>query len=237
MVNGIRDFKDWFAGFEEQYAIIDGTACDMLMSEGGLEFRATRDIDMVLIVEHLTREFGTRFWEYVKEAGYEHRNKRTGKLQFYRFVSPRSDDFPYMIELFSRRLESLSLPSEAMLTPLLLDAELSSLSAILLDGNYYEMLRNEKIIVDGIPLLGATHLILFKIKAWLDLTARKAAGDSIDAKTIRKHKNDVFRISVLLSPEMRVVLSDSMKNDVAAFVNAMVAETIDLKSLGVSAGS
>ncbi|MDD3898415.1 MAG: tyrosine-type recombinase/integrase, partial [Syntrophomonadaceae bacterium] len=42
----------------DQYAIIGGTACDLLMSEDGLDFRATRDIDIVLIVESLTPEFG-----------------------------------------------------------------------------------------------------------------------------------------------------------------------------------
>ena len=28
MVTGIGSFKEWFKGNEEQYAIIDGTACD-----------------------------------------------------------------------------------------------------------------------------------------------------------------------------------------------------------------
>lgn len=33
-------------GSEEQYAIIGGTACDILMTEEGLDFRATKDIDL-----------------------------------------------------------------------------------------------------------------------------------------------------------------------------------------------
>ena len=36
MVTGIDSFKEWFKGYEEQYAIIGGTACDILMTEGGL---------------------------------------------------------------------------------------------------------------------------------------------------------------------------------------------------------
>ena len=48
MVTGIESFKEWFKGNEEQYAIIGGTACDILMSEEGLDFRATKDIDLVL---------------------------------------------------------------------------------------------------------------------------------------------------------------------------------------------
>lgn len=85
MVSGIESFKKWFAGYGDQYAIIGGTACDLLMSEDGLDFRATRDIDMVLIVESLTHEFGVRLWEYIIAGGYEHKNKSTGEPQFYRF--------------------------------------------------------------------------------------------------------------------------------------------------------
>ena len=49
MVTGIDSFKEWFKGSEEQYAIIGGTACDILMTEEGLDFRATKDIDLTVI--------------------------------------------------------------------------------------------------------------------------------------------------------------------------------------------
>ena len=42
MVTGIDSFKEWFKGSEEQYAIIGGTGCDILMTEEGLDFRATK---------------------------------------------------------------------------------------------------------------------------------------------------------------------------------------------------
>lgn len=81
MVRGIESFREWFQGYEEQYAIIGGTACDLLMTEEGLDFRATKDIDLVLIIESVDAAFGSRFWEHVTAAGYEHRNKSTGKPQ------------------------------------------------------------------------------------------------------------------------------------------------------------
>lgn len=37
MVTGIESFKEWFKGNESQYAIIGGTACDILMTEEGLQ--------------------------------------------------------------------------------------------------------------------------------------------------------------------------------------------------------
>lgn len=42
MVTGIDSFKEWFKGFEEQYVIIGGTACDILMTEEGMDFRAKK---------------------------------------------------------------------------------------------------------------------------------------------------------------------------------------------------
>ena len=40
----------------------------------------------------------------------------------------------------------------------------------------------------------ACDIILFKIKAWLDLSERRENGEHIDSKNIKKHKNDIMRI-------------------------------------------
>ena len=73
MVTGIDSFKEWFNGSEEQYAIIGGTACDILMTEDGLDFRATNDIDLILIIEAVDAYFGKKFWEYIKKLSPNHR--------------------------------------------------------------------------------------------------------------------------------------------------------------------
>lgn len=233
MVSGIESFKAWFRGFTDQYMIIGGTACDLLMSEAGLDFRATKDIDLVLIVESLTPEFGLRFWEYIVKAGYEHINRSNGEPQFYRFTNPKSKEYPIMIELFSRRKESITLPENAVLTPLPLDEELSSLSAILLDNDYYHFLLKGRTQIDGIPILDVGYLIPFKAKAWMDLSAVKAAGENIDSKNVKKHKNDVFRLSLLLTPETRIALPDSIYVDLMYFLTAMIDEQVDLNKLGL----
>ena len=61
MVLGIERFKEWFRGYENHYAIIGGTACDLLMTEEGLDFRGTKDIDLVLIVEAINPELEDGF--------------------------------------------------------------------------------------------------------------------------------------------------------------------------------
>ena len=233
MVNGFTSFKKHFKGYENQYVIIGGTACDLIMSNEALNFRATKDIDIVLIVESLTREFGKQFWNYIKEANYQYLNKSTGNAQFYRFTSPKNKDYPYMIEIFSRNPDFIILEEDAILTPLPIDDEVSSLSAILLNEPYYELLKTGQMLVDDVPVLKPTCIIPFKAKAWLDLNERKANGEHVDSKNIKKHKNDVFRIAQLLSAESRQKLGPEVAKDMAAFLSAMETEDVNLKSLGI----
>ena len=233
MVTGIDSFREWFKGYENHYVIIGGTACDILMSEGGLLFRATKDIDIVLIVEAIDHEFGKKIWDYIKEAGYRSCNRSTGNPQFYRFSYPRSDKYPAMIELFARKLDIIKLPEDAVLTPLPLDDELSSLSAILLDEDYYNFMKNGKVIVDGVSVLEPMHIIPFKAKAWLDLTNRKNNGEHVDSKNIRKHKNDVFRLSDLVDVDAKIFVSKGVYKDIFDFINRMDGEEIDVNQLGI----
>ena len=233
MIIGIDSFKEWFKGYEEQYVIIGGTACDILMSKEGLDFRSTKDIDLVLIVEAINAEFGIRFWEYVKQAGYEHHDKNTSIPQFYRFTHPSSNFYPYMIELFTRRLDTIQVPKDAILTPLPIDDDISSLSAILLNDDYYEFLKQGRITIDGVPILDATYLIPFKAKAWLDLTRRKSLGEHVDSKNIKKHKNDIFRLTELLNQNERIIAPKSICKDIKEFVASMANETIDIRQLGL----
>lgn len=51
MVKGIESFKEKFKDYTDCYTVIGGTACDILMTEANQEFRATKDIDMILILE------------------------------------------------------------------------------------------------------------------------------------------------------------------------------------------
>lgn len=233
MLTGFTKFKEKFQGFEDQYVVIGGTACDLLMENEEMTFRATKDIDIVLIVEAVTAEFGKAFWEYVKEAEYEHKNKSTGNTQLYRFTSPKSKEYPFMIEIFSKKPEFIKLDENAVLTPLPIGDEISSLSAILLNDAYYDLLKDGQVILDGIPVLRELCLIPLKAKAWLDLTERKANGEAVDSRNIKKHKNDVFRLAQLITAESKQVLTEDIVADMKLFLDEMEKETVDLKALGI----
>lgn len=233
MVTGFESFQAWFQGYEEQYTIIGGTACDLLMSNEDFDFRATKDIDLVLLIEALTADFGQHFWQYIKLGGYQHCNKSTGEAQFYRFTHPSQPGYPYMIELFSRKPDLIFLPEDAVLTPISIDDSVSSLSAILLDDAYYNLLRGGMTTLNGVSVLDVGYIIPFKAKAWLDLTARKQRGEPVDSKTIRKHKNDVFRLSVLLKADTQILLNLPVYQDMMEFIQKMDLEAIDIKQLGI----
>ncbi len=101
-MRGIDKFRERFAGRDGEYVLIGGGACDLLFGEAGQDFRATKDLDLVLLVEALTPEFGQVFWDFVREGGYENKQKSSGKPQFYRFSKPKDPAFPAMLELFAR---------------------------------------------------------------------------------------------------------------------------------------
>ena len=141
MVKGLEVFREHFRNFADRYVLIGGTACDIAMTGAGLLFRATKDLDIVLFVEALDGAFVRAFWEFVRAGGYEVQEKSTGEKQFYRFQKPANADYPFMLELFSRQPDVLQVAEGSHLTPLPVEEDASSLSAILLDNDYYNFIR------------------------------------------------------------------------------------------------
>lgn len=224
MVIGVDRFRDHFAGHEHQYVLIGGAACEQVMDEAGLEFRRTKDLDIVLIVEALDAAFSEAFLTFVKAGDYEVRQNGQGERRLYRFQKPKVEGYPFMLELFARKPDGLDLSADATLTPLPIDEEAASLSAILLDENYYALLKTLVRIINGIPVLDETGLIPFKARAWLDLSARFANGEAIDRDNIRKHRNDVARLVQVLPAGVAYEVSDSVRADLAAFTDAAEAD-------------
>ena len=234
MIRGIEKFREYFERFSDYYVIIGGTACDALMDEAGIDFRATKDIDIVLLIEEINPDFAQRIWDFIKAGNYQNLEKSSGSKQYYRFMKPEKDDFPYMIELFTRKPDLMQKSIDSKFTPLHFEEDISSLSAILLDEDYYNLLKSNKIVIEEISVAGAESLILLKAKAFIDLSKRKEEGYSIDSKDIKKHRNDVLRLSQLLSQDQRITITDKLRSDFSEFIDALsVDDNIDLKQLGI----
>ena len=184
MVRGLDIFRAHFAGHADQYVLIGGTAATLAMEGAGLEFRATKDLDIVLHIEALRREFGAVFWSFVEAGGYEVRQaSASGKPVFYRFQKPADPRFPAMLELFCRAPDGIELAEGSHLTPIPIDEAVASLSAILLDEAYYMFVLAGRREADGLPWVGEDRLIPLKASAWLDLGERQARASPWTART------------------------------------------------------
>lgn len=236
MVRGLDVFRGHFAGYADQFVLIGGTAATLAMEEAGLEFRATKDLDIVLHVEALSPSFGEVFWRFVEAGGYEIRQASdTGKPVFYRFQKPADERFPIMLELFCRAPEGIKLAKGSHLTPIPIEEAAASLSAILLDDMYYEFILAGRKEVDELPWVGEDRLIPLKASAWLDLGERHAKGEPVDSRNVRKHANDVLRLSQLLAPDVRIVVAPRIAQDLNRFLDGIEADrSIDPKSIGIN---
>lgn len=221
MVKGIEKFKEYFSGFDDNYIIIGGTACDILEEKAGQPPRATKDIDIILAIEALTPEFVRHFWKFVKEGEYTTRQKGNGKHEYFRFLKPGKDEFPYQIEIFSRSPDRIEIPENAVLTPIPASENLSSLSAILMNEEYYNFTLEHSNMEDEVHIANVESLIALKAKAFNDLSDRKAKGESIDSKNIMKHKNDVFRLVTMLGEADNYTLSPGIFLDLTLFCGAV----------------
>lgn len=231
MVKGLDTFKQYFENYKNQYVLIGGVACDVMFENNDASFRATRDIDMVLIVEALTLEFGEKFWRFIQDGKYRNRSTNGQKPQFYRFDKPEDDSYPKMIELFCRN--EFELCEMSKVTPVHIDDTVSSLSAILLDDDYYKILLEGKAEVNGLSVLRPEYLILFKAKAYLDLKQRKENGEAVDSRDVKKHKKDVLRIAAELLLDKVNGLPTRIKSDIDMFIDSLSTEPFDNSSLEV----
>ncbi len=236
MVRGLGIFKIYFREHSDKYILIGGAACDILFSEVGLPFRATKDLDIVLIVEALNPDFIKQFWRFVESGQYQIQQKSESQKRYYRFFKPKQKDFPAQLELFARNPDLLDLVENTHLTPIPVDEDLSSLSAILMDEDYYSFILEQSKMVDDLHLATVEALICFKAKAFLDLKALKEDGVNIDERDIKKHKNDVVRLSVLLSEGATLALPDSIKSDMVEFISILKNEPPDVKSIAKNMG-
>lgn len=237
MLRGLDVFKKYFEQYPKNYVIIGGTACDTIIDEAGFVPRATRDIDIILVVEALTTEFVKQFWQFIKDGNYGDQEKINDERQYYRFKKPMNTEFPYQIELFSRSPDVIILEGDAHLTPIPVEDNLSNLSAILLNDDYYNYMIEHSQVENGLHHANIEALICLKAKAFLEIKERIQNGSKEDAKQLRKHKADVFRLVVMLAPESQFDLPETIQVHVNQFAELTAKELPDkaiFKEMGLS---
>lgn len=236
MVKGLDKLKEYFKDYPDNYIIIGGTACDIIIDEAGFTARATKDIDIILVVEALSTDFIKQFWQFIIDGNYERKEKSEAERKYYRFINPEDKYFPYQIELFARNPDLLDLDEDVHMTPIPVDDDLSSLSAILLDETYYKYIIANSSIVDDVQRANTDALISLKAKAYLDIAKRIAADGKEDSRHLGKHKGDVFRLGVMLAETDLFEIPDIIKTNMQEFVDTIKDELPDkqiFKTMGL----
>jgi hypothetical protein len=236
VVKGIELFRAHFEKYADYYAIIGGAAASEWFTRQDFVFRATKDIDIVILIEAVDAVFLKQFWNFVVQGGYEIKQRSDGRPIYYRFAKPKSSDYPEMLELFSRGPDNLSLGDEQTIIPIPEEEDASSLSAILMDEDYYKIVHDFREVTNGLPLITPAGIILLKAKAWIDLTARAESGEKVDSKHIKKHRNDVFRLTLLLPAGESFIVPQRVYDDLRRFLAAFPEQSADWKNIQAAVG-
>jgi len=124
MVRGIDKFREYFKNYPDSYIIIGGTACDIIIDAAGLTPRATKDIDIIVVIEALRPDFVKQFWKFITDGKYGEQQKSETDRKYYRFLKPVVPDFSQQIELFSRKPDIIDSAGIGHLTPIPADDDL-----------------------------------------------------------------------------------------------------------------
>ena len=220
MVRGLNHFKDYFREYSEHFVFIGGVASYLLLDEAGASrVRATKDLDIVLMANS-DGDFLRAIKNYIGAGGYEIQRGSRGQATFYRFQRPADDKFPVMIELFATAESGFELYDGQHIVPIANSEGIASLSAILLDDEYYAMIRKNTVEKNGIYILNELALIPFKAQAYLEIKKR---GE--DSKNWKKHRGDIINLVVTyLTEESKEKLMGKVKKHFVEFMNQFKEE-------------
>ena len=230
---GMTRFREHFKSFSDNYVLIGGSACSILMNESSLSYRTTKDFDLVLCVEALSHEFVNHFWDFIKEGEYSTVHKSSGEKCFYRFTEPKNNSYPYMLEILSDKVDIHGERAPGSIIPMKVNEEIVSLSAILLNKEYYAFIMGLKRVVEDIMIADHYVIIPLKARAFLELSERKARGERIQSDDIKKHRNDIYRLTQLLPLRVLEDVPEIVSKDIRAFVEQAYDDDLLLRQIGV----
>jgi hypothetical protein len=223
-VKGLERFRETFADDGDQFVMIGGAACDQWFTEQQLMFRATVDLDFVLILEEINPDFIRKLWSFIEDGGYAYRERgEKDSASLYRFTDPTDPSYPTQLELLSRRPGNIFPDADQIIVPIRIQ-DTPSLSAILLHPIYYDYLLENRINLNGLPIASVSTLILFKVRAWLNLTESKKTDPQVKSDDIKKHRGDVFRLAATLTGTHPDALPAEMADDLNTFLDHFHAE-------------
>lgn len=233
-IQGLNNFKKFFKDDTDKYILIGGTATILNLDSIGLSRnRGTKDLDIVLVVDLLDTAFIDKFKKYIELGGYKTK-QANGKPQYYRFENPKNTDFPKMIEILSKKPDVFDSLKFTTATKLTIEEEMISLSALILDDEYYQFILDNNSKKEGILIADMECLVILKIRAYNDLKQKKEDVDSkIKSEDIAKHKNDIFRLAQNFNLTTKIKCTEKMMKDIKLFKDNISNDPVNLNDLGV----
>lgn len=212
---GLEHFSEFFKDFDDNYVIIGGGAAAAYLDDEGLEFRATKDIDMVLFTND-SNDLNKKISEYIELGKYETKERTDDSPRYYRFSKPENKAFPEIVEIFAKVDSDIELREGQYIIPVQNDEE-AKLSAILLDEEYFNLIKNNATKSEsGYSIINPYANICLKARAYRELKDRNE-----ESKKVRKHLTDVLRLTpVLVAKDFP--LSGQPKEDFEAVYEALV---------------
>lgn len=223
-MEGENFLTEYMQQYGDDYILIGGNACVLNFENIGANFRATVDLDIVLITESTNDQFYEHLWEYILEHGYEgkvYRGSNAGGSA-YRFIQPednRAPNVPAQIELFSRKpdyFDAVLAKKRPHITPIRTGQGISNFSAILLDDDVYEFIRSSRTILKDISTVNLECLFGLKSVAWHSNQILFEENKIKDKNTVLKHPQDMIRIAnVIEDPKITffpVQIFDSLQH-------------------------
>ena len=212
MINGLDKFREYFKMYNTDYVIIGGLATVLALKDYGYLTRATKDIDLVVISKD-NEAFLKHLVNFIKEGDYttKERTDKPNRNNLFRFEDPKNKDFPVKIELFASYSENSEITTGTRIIPIHTPEYYDSISAILLEEDYFNLIKTHAELNDGLRLAPPELLILLKLHAHLNLMDGQT--ESYD----NKHLKDVIRLLPYLDEDLPVHIKDKPAEDYLKF--------------------
>ena len=188
---------------KEHFFLIGGHAAAIHFERIGLEFRTTKDFDIVLTSKIDNSSFSLQLSKMLIEGGYENKYRNERKTA-YRFENPKSNAFPKIIEFFVEEgvfPESL----DRRFVKLEIQVNEEKISAIVLDKDVFEFSKRHIEIIDGLPVVEVKALIALKALAFFN-NKKLFEKNLVEQDDYQKHRKDIIRL-------LSIVTDDSALND------------------------
>ena len=218
--------------FNNSYFIIGGQAAAIQLAKIDLNFRVTKDYDIVLVSNSPEEGFYKMLLKLISDGKYEN-NYVNGKKNAYRFELPKNPNFPTIIELFCEQGQYPESLNKRFAKLNLIECE-DKISAMVMNKEIYNFALSHKVVESGIAVLDTYGLIALKSFAYFENKKLREEG-KVHKGDVEKHKNDIITlVSSLLEGhkiDLPKVLEESMNDFYIMLKNGDFNQTLKSRHL------